>query len=159
MNLTFSIFLNCPFFGGANVWNLVHADSIWSCRWAVCLISPRCSDLSYFLGELEKCVAEPERLAQLFIKHVSLSIILVFIFLSVPSKTEQNFLSLWVNRAEVFNTCTHFNTSFILPSSHSISVSPVTDTAHLRLCICLCVHWQGKKRREKRYNKHGYVLW
>lgn len=29
---------------------------------------------SYFLGELEKCVAEPERLAQLFIKHVSLSL-------------------------------------------------------------------------------------
>lgn len=27
---------------------------------------------SYFLGELEKCVEEPERLAQLFIKHVSL---------------------------------------------------------------------------------------
>ncbi|KTF94976.1 hypothetical protein cypCar_00004980 [Cyprinus carpio] len=36
----------------------------------------------YFLGELEKCVAEPERLAQLFIKHVSLSIILAFICLS-----------------------------------------------------------------------------
>ncbi|KTG39480.1 hypothetical protein cypCar_00005628 [Cyprinus carpio] len=45
----------------------------------------------YFLGELEKCVAEPERLAQLFIKHVSLSIILSFICLSVSSKVEQNF--------------------------------------------------------------------
>lgn len=27
---------------------------------------------SYFLGELEKCVGDPESLAQLFIKHVSL---------------------------------------------------------------------------------------
>lgn len=33
----------------------------------VCVF-PLCS---YFLGELEKCLAEPERLAQLFIKHVS----------------------------------------------------------------------------------------
>lgn len=54
--------------------------------------SPLCSGLSYFLGELEKCVAEPERLAQLFIKHVSLSIILTFICLSVSSKVEENFL-------------------------------------------------------------------
>ena len=27
---------------------------------------------SYFLGELEKCVGDPDSLAQLFIKHVSL---------------------------------------------------------------------------------------
>lgn len=35
----------------------------------VCMFSP----YSYFLGELEKCLAEPERLAQLFIKHVSIT--------------------------------------------------------------------------------------
>lgn len=29
---------------------------------------------SYFLGELEKCVGDPDSVAQLFIKHVSLSL-------------------------------------------------------------------------------------
>lgn len=64
-----------------------------------CVISPLCS---YFLGELEKCVAEPERLAQLFIKHVSLSNNFterfflgpkaVWPIAQVPEKIEQNFL-------------------------------------------------------------------
>lgn len=38
-----------------------------------CLCVSAFSFSSYFLGELEKCLAEPERLAQLFIKHVSIS--------------------------------------------------------------------------------------
>lgn len=37
-------------------------------------ISSRIVSRSYFLGELEKCVGDPDSLAQLFIKHVSVQI-------------------------------------------------------------------------------------
>ncbi len=58
----------------------------------------------------------------------------------------------WEN-TRVFNTHSCFNTPFILPSSHSISDPlrhPVTDTAHLRLCVYLCcVHWLTTTREKE----------
>ncbi len=156
------IFYTFSFFA-TNLWSLEHADSIWSCWWLMVYSmsdSPLCSGLSYFLGELEKCVAEPERLAQLFIKHVSLSIILTFICLSVSSKVEQNFLLHWVNRTEKtqgFLTRTlvltphlfsHHPTLFLTPSDTLLLTRPIWG------CVFTCVvsigsQPQGKKRREK----------
>ncbi|XP_070298996.1 rho guanine nucleotide exchange factor 25 [Salvelinus sp. IW2-2015] len=40
----------------------------------------------YLLGELEKCVAEPNRLAQLFIKHVSLCVLCVCVYVLLSNK-------------------------------------------------------------------------
>ncbi len=68
---------------------MVLPDDLW---WAQCLILPSVSDLSYFLGELEKCVAEPERLGPTFYQTCKSLLILAFICLSVSSKVEQNFI-------------------------------------------------------------------
>lgn len=152
----------------------MHADSIWSCWWLMVgsmSDSPLCSDLSYFLGELEKCVAEPERLAQLFIKHVSLSIILAFICLSVSSKVEQNFILHWVNRAEKtqgFLTRTpvltphlfsHHPTLFLSPLRHRYWYGPFEAVCLLVLCPLAHNH-KGKRggKSKRRSNKDSYVL-